>query len=135
MKRGFLFISIILLGMLVLGCADTREINELEGFQIIKDSSILDEDVTDWIHEISSSTGLYRNTFSSGNYLLITFGDHNNYLIKKMDITEDLHGFIFNITVHESDHEGPWNTGFLTSPILVKTDHVDVNYDVRIIYR
>lgn len=132
MKKLFIIFLIGLVGAAFLtGCTDTQIACELSGFHIIEDPSILDQEILDWIQEIKSSTGLYKNNFTSGNYLLIALGEYKDYSIKKVEIKEDNYGYIFNITVREGESE---DQGF-HHPILVKTDYTDANYDIRIIYQ
>ncbi|AOT69727.1 hypothetical protein [Geosporobacter ferrireducens] len=136
MKKFFIIFLVGLIGTVsLIGCTDTKIACELSGFHIIEDTSTLDQEILDWIHETKPSTGLYKNNFDSGNYLLITLGEHKNYAIKKVEVKEDNYGYIFNITVREGESEDRGFNKVLTSPILVKTDYADANYDIRIIYR
>ncbi|SHK17559.1 hypothetical protein SAMN02745975_03812 [Geosporobacter subterraneus DSM 17957] len=136
MKKFFLIFLSGFIGMVsLIGCTDTKIASDLSGFHIIENPQTLDQEVLEWIDEIKPSTGLYKNNFSSGNYLLISLGEHKNCTVKKIEIKEDTHGFIFNITVREGETEERGIHKVLTSPILVKTDYENANYDIRIIYR
>ncbi len=136
MKKFFLIFLSGFIGMVsLIGCTDTKIACELNGFHIVEDSTPLDQEIVNWIHEIKGNTGLYKNNFASGNYLLITLGEHKNYTVKRVEIKEDNHGYIFNITVREGESEERGLPKTLTSPILVQTDYENANYDIRIIYR
>jgi len=121
--------------MLFTGC-DVQDISENmkdNGFEIIGDSQHLEEDVQVWVNQKESSTGIYKMKSLSGNYLLISLGNHQQYTVTKIDVEKDSSGYLFNVTVTETNPESIQN-GSLLSPILVKTDHPSENYDIKIIY-
>jgi len=136
MKKYLLFILCnILFSMLLIGCnvQDISDNMKDNGFEIISDSQQLDKDVQGWVNEKESSTGIYKMKSLSGNYLLISLGNHKQYTVTKIDVEKDNSGYLFNVTITETNPES-LQDGNLLSPILVKTDHPSENYDIKIIY-
>jgi len=109
---------------------------EDSGFEVVKDTASLEKEVKDWINSKESYTGIYKNKFNSGNYLLVSLGNHKKYSIRRVDVQKDNYGYLFNITVSaaKSDHHSKEGM-MLPLPILVKVENTNENYDIKIIYR
>ena len=137
MPKHKLFFLCSILVLILSGCS-TQSISDNikgSGFEIVYDSSEVAQDVQEWVISKESSTGIYKNRFLTGNYLLISLGNHKTYSVKKIDVKKDNFGYLFNITVSQHKSEGIADENLLISPILVQTEHPNENYDIKIIYQ
>lgn len=138
MKKLFLFFVLGSMGVFGLaGCNNQEITGNAKDFKIIYDTSQLDQEVIHWIHGTKSNTGIYKNHFPSGTFILISLGDHPNYLIKKVHIKKDNHGYIFSITLKESHQASSLLNDTLPSPIILQTATANDNatYDMKVIYQ
>jgi hypothetical protein len=109
----------------------------MEDFKIIYDVEQLDPVVLDWIHTTQGSTGIYKNQFSCGSFVLIRLDDHQKHLIKNIQVKKDNYGYIFNIILKESTNNRQLLDHILVSPIVLETNITDdtTRYDVKVIYQ
>lgn len=136
MRKLLLFFLCSSLGMTALiGCNTEKSPKNMDGFEVIHDTTELDQEIQDWMNPKKEKTGLYKKQFQSGSYLLISFGNRQNYVVKKIDITKENQGFLLNVTMQQSKSNSKGFQHIIESPILVKTDHIDKHFDVKIIYQ
>ncbi|WZL74164.1 hypothetical protein QBE52_05340 [Clostridiaceae bacterium 35-E11] len=135
MKKLLLFFLCSALGITAfIGCSMNKIPKNIDGFQIIHDITKLDQEIQDWVNPKKEKTGLYKTQFESDHYLLISLGNRKNYIVKKIDISREEDRFLFNVTIQESKGESKNFHDALVSPILLKTDYIDIHCDVKIIY-
>ncbi|KXG76471.1 hypothetical protein [Thermotalea metallivorans] len=139
MKKFFLFFVLGSIGMFgLIGCNNQEITGNVKDFKMIYDTGQLDQEVIHWIYQTKSNTGIYKKHFSSGTFILISLTDHPNYLIKKVHIKKDKHGYIFSITLKKSGQVSSLlNEPLPSSPIILQsaTANDNATYDMKVIYQ
>lgn len=138
MKKILLFFvlsAVCVFGLI--GCDEDELTSSMKDFKIIYDVDQLDPDVQEWIKATQESTGIYKNQFTCGNFILISLGDHQDHMIKNIEVKKDNYGYIFNITLKESSSDRQLLDRMLISPIVLEADADDdsTRYDVKVIYQ
>lgn len=136
-KHIFFLLLSLLMFFLFSGCSGQSITENIKnnGFEIIYDSDIIDKNIQDWVMSKKSSAGIHENKFPTGNYLLLSFGNQTNYVVKEIDVEKDNSGYLFNVTVYQPNIEVINNENILASPILVRTKYPNENYSIKIIYQ
>ncbi|MBB6214015.1 hypothetical protein HNQ80_000084 [Anaerosolibacter carboniphilus] len=138
MKKLLLFFILGMISMFgLIGCTEDELTSNMKDFKIIYDVKQLEPEVQEWIQTTQGSTGIYKNQFTCGSFILISLGDHQEHLIKDIKVKKDNYGYIFNITLKESIPDRQPLDHMLVSPIILETSAADdtARYDVKVIYQ